>query len=125
MFPPTKNSKLAQRLQDALRLTRSFLLLEDDREVDWEVDQDERGLAIHPHRRALRGPSSVRRPGQPPGRQQLCLCPIEPSAARAPGRAHRQGAQQPPRQPSGRSSDKAGRHEGAIRCPRGEQARRA
>jgi len=28
-----------------LRLTRSILLLEDDREVDWEVDRDERARA--------------------------------------------------------------------------------
>ena len=32
----------AQRALGALRLARSFLLLEDDYEVDWEVDQDER-----------------------------------------------------------------------------------
>ena len=41
MFPSAKNSKLAQRTLGALRLTRSFLLLEDDYDVDWEVDWDE------------------------------------------------------------------------------------
>ena len=41
MFSPTRTSALAQRALGALRLTRSFLLLEDDYDVDWEVDPDE------------------------------------------------------------------------------------
>jgi hypothetical protein len=79
MFPRPHNSTLAQRALGALRRTRSFLLLEDDREVDWEVDQDERALAIHPHRVALRGRLSGRRPGEPAPRPQVCLCPIRAS----------------------------------------------
>jgi hypothetical protein len=38
MFASTKNSSLAQRTLGTLRLTRSFLMLEDDYDVDWEVD---------------------------------------------------------------------------------------
>jgi len=41
MFASVKHSSLAQRTLGALRLTRSFLLLEDDYDVDWEVDLDE------------------------------------------------------------------------------------
>ena len=45
------------------RLTRSFLLLEDDYDVDWEVDQDELGRGDHPHRAATarRGAADRRR----------------------------------------------------------------
>ena len=49
----------------ALRLTRSFLLLEDDYDVDWEVDRNEPAETLHPHRVALRGHS---RPGVPGSR---------------------------------------------------------
>jgi hypothetical protein len=51
----------------ALRLVRSFLLLEDDYDVDWEVDQDE-----HPHRRAIRPQHRERRPGTIEARKQVC-----------------------------------------------------
>jgi len=55
MFP-SANSSLARRALDALRLTRSFLTLEDDYAVDWEVDRDEPSReAPHPHRVPLRG----------------------------------------------------------------------
>jgi hypothetical protein len=50
----------------ALRLVRSFLLLEDDCS-DWEVDQDE-----HPHRQALRPQRRTRRPGAIEAREQVC-----------------------------------------------------
>jgi len=76
MFPSSPTSTLAQRVLGALRLSRSFLLLEDDREVDWEVDQDGRAQASHPHRTALRGRSGRRRPGQPPCQPQVCLYPV-------------------------------------------------
>jgi len=76
MFPPLQTSTLAERALGALRLSRSFLLLEDDREVDWEVDQEGRAQASHPHRAALRRRSSRRRPGQPPCQPQVCLCPV-------------------------------------------------
>jgi len=76
MFPYLPNSTFAQRALGALRLSRSFLLLEDDREVDWEVDQDGRAQASHPHRTALRGRSGRRRPGQPPCQPQVCLYPV-------------------------------------------------
>ena len=55
MFPTARTSTLAQRALGALRLTRSFLLLEDDYDVDWEVDQNEHLQAPHPHRAPLRG----------------------------------------------------------------------
>jgi hypothetical protein len=91
MFPSTKNSKLAQRTLGALRLTRSFLLLEDDYGVDWEVDRDEPVAQIHPHRAPLRGRTSSeraasRRAGQPAPREHACLSPIA-RPAHVPARA--------------------------------------
>jgi hypothetical protein len=88
MFPSGKNSTLAQRTLGALRLTRSFLLLEDDYDVDWEVDLDESLAQNHPHRATLRGPGSRsrrlpdRRPGEPISSDDRCLSPVEA----APGR---------------------------------------
>ncbi len=81
MFPSTKNSKLAQRTLGALRLTRSFLLLEDDYDVDWEVDWDESVTRTHPHRVPLRGltssrRSTPRRAGQPAPGMHVCLSPV-------------------------------------------------
>jgi hypothetical protein len=98
MFPLSPASTLAQRALGALRLTRSFLLLEDDREVDWEVDQDGRALAIHPHRAVLRGRLSHRRPGQPAGTPQVCLCPLNRSPAPAAPRQWRARLAQAPQQ---------------------------
>ncbi len=81
MFPSAKTSKLAQRSFGALRLTRSFLMLEDDYDVDWEVDEDEL-TQIHPHRMPLRESrrwrrSSTRRPGQIEPVKTLCLSPVK------------------------------------------------
>jgi hypothetical protein len=76
MFPSSRTSRLAQRAFDALRLTRSFLLLEDDYDVDWEVDQDEQTRVVHPHRRPLRGRRSPRRPGQTEASPLLCISPV-------------------------------------------------
>src|SRR5271169_6091287 len=90
MFPPS-NHQLAQRALAAYRLTRSFLLLEDDYDVDWEVDQDERVQADHPHRGAL-GMWAIadrlahRRPGEPARAELACLCPVGRTAP-APTRA--------------------------------------
>jgi hypothetical protein len=83
MFASIKDSMLAQRTLGALRLTRSFLLLEDDYDVDWEVDEDEHQTQpTHPHRASLRGPGSrsrrlaKRRAGQIRQPCQHCLSPI-------------------------------------------------
>jgi hypothetical protein len=92
MFSSTDTPPLARRLLGALEVIRSFLLLEDDYDVDWEVDQDEpieshtRGSRLsardvtghgnHPHRMALRSRLDVRRPGVPVPREQVCLCPV-------------------------------------------------
>jgi hypothetical protein len=76
MFPHTPKSKLAQRALGAVRVARSFLLLEDDYEVDWEVGQDEPSHALHPHRAPLRRGCARRRPGQVPAPAQPCLSPI-------------------------------------------------
>ncbi|HEY4812078.1 MAG TPA: hypothetical protein VIH71_13575 [Solirubrobacteraceae bacterium] len=76
MFSPAPKTKLAQRTLGALRVARSFLMLEDDYDVDWEVDQDERTRVPHPHRAALRGGYAQRRVGQVPARPQACLCPM-------------------------------------------------
>ncbi len=92
MFSSTNPSPLARRLFGALDLVRSFLLLEDDYDVDWEVDQDELVEASgcgsrssdwngpergdHPHRVVLQSRLSMRRPGVPVAREQVCLCPV-------------------------------------------------
>ena len=91
MFPSSRTSTLARHTLGALRLARSFLLLEDDYDVDWEVDWNEPIGETHPHRAPLRGRSVSRRPGQPALRAQLCLCPIASSTGTPRGR---------PRQPS-------------------------
>jgi hypothetical protein len=83
MFSFAPTSKLAQHTLDALRMARSFLLLEDDYDVDWEVDQDELARSQHPHRIALgrgaplRGRRIARRPGAPAPTCHVCLCPVE------------------------------------------------
>jgi hypothetical protein len=76
MFCSTPKNKLAQRALDALRVARSFLLLEDDYEVDWEVGQDGRTRVSHPHRAPLRGGCAQRRAGEVPARRQACLSPV-------------------------------------------------
>lgn len=81
MFPFARTSPLKQRALDALGLVRSFLLLEDDDAVDWEVDGDGRKTVDHPHRAPLRGWElgelrERRRLGQPQERDHACLSPI-------------------------------------------------
>jgi hypothetical protein len=76
MFSPAPKTKLAQRALGALHVARSFLMLEDDYDVDWEVDQDELTRVPHPHRAPLRGGCAQRRVGQVPARPQACLSPI-------------------------------------------------
>ncbi len=72
-----------------LSLARSFLLLEDDYDVDWEVDQDESGRGDtrgrgdaatepHPHRSPLRGGCVPRRAGQPIPASHFCVSPVNP-----------------------------------------------
>ena len=92
MFP-SANPELAQRALRAYRLTRSFLLLEDDYDVDWEVDQDERVGADHPHRAVLSiwviaDRLAHRRPGEPERGNVPCLCPVgrtAPTSTRGEG----------------------------------------
>lgn len=85
VFCSPATSTLVQRARIVLSLTRSFLLLEDDDPVDWEVDGVERRIDGEPawaraHRRQLRErravPGLVRRAGQATPRPQPCLCPI-------------------------------------------------
>lgn len=87
MFSSTNPSPLARRLFGTLHLIRSFLLLEDGYEVDWEVDRHEcekspgSGLenpdrGVHPHRPALQSRLGARRPGAGAPREQVCLCPL-------------------------------------------------
>jgi len=83
MFSSPRTSTLGQRALGALGLVRSFLLLEDDYDVDWEVDQGERAGVDHPHRAPLQGRGAAsrrsrRRAGQPAPAVQLCLSPLEP-----------------------------------------------
>jgi len=93
MFPSTRTSTARQRALGALGLVRSFLLLEDDYDVDWEVDQDERAKVDHPHRAPLRGGLGRRRPGQLAHAPQHCISPVDHSAG------GRNGARRAPRQP--------------------------
>lgn len=74
MFSSLRTSSLAQRALGALDLARSFLMLEDDIAVDWEVDWDEPTTPVHPHRAPLRR-RTRRRVGQPEQAAQLCLSP--------------------------------------------------
>jgi hypothetical protein len=74
MFSSLRTSPLAQRALGALDLARSFLLLEDDYGVDWEVDRNEPIAPIHPHRAPLRR-RVARRPGTPPPLRQECIAP--------------------------------------------------
>jgi hypothetical protein len=98
MFPRSTPSPLTRRARNALSLARSFLLLEDDYDVDWEVDQDEFGQdrseidgisdrpargwdpMPHPHRTALRSRSARVRAGQTAHTPQVCVCPVERSS---------------------------------------------
>ncbi len=98
MFAKAKTSKLAQRTLGALRLTHSFLLLEDDYHVDWEVDRDEELAQTHPHRDALRGPGrrsrriGPRRGGEPAAATQACISPVQaPARPAGPARRARPG----------------------------------
>jgi len=107
MFPRSTPPPLTRRARNALSLARSFLLLEDDYDVDWEVDQVEPGRGdacgradtpgeshepgprhvvgrhdtatadLHPHRRPLRRRSARVRAGQPAPAFQVCLCPLD------------------------------------------------
>jgi hypothetical protein len=80
MFSSSRTSTLGQRALGAFGLVRSFLLLEDDYDVDWEVDQEPVEVD-HPHRAALRGRAITdrlahRRPGQLESPAQVCLTPM-------------------------------------------------
>jgi len=73
---------LAQRLVDALRLGRSLLLLDGDREgVGWEVERDEPAQVEHPHRAPLQSRLAARRNGQGEPAVQPCLSPVRPRPA--------------------------------------------
>jgi hypothetical protein len=75
MFPSLRTSTLAQRTLGALDLARSFLMLEDDHGVDWEVDRNEPFTPVHPHRAPLRRRFRARRPGERPPALQDCISP--------------------------------------------------
>jgi hypothetical protein len=81
VFPSSRTSRLTQRALGALRLTRSFLLLEDDYDVDWEVDPNEHSQAPHPHRVPLRASLPARRAGAPSPASHVCLSPVRGSVA--------------------------------------------
>jgi len=88
MFSSLRTSPLAQRTFGALDLARSFLLLEDDYAVDWEVDRDEPQTPVHPHRAPLRKRFSERRPGSPLPAPQDCISPTfygQPAMRRTAG----------------------------------------
>ena len=89
-----------------LAVVRSFLLLEDDCEIDWEVadepiepswrgSRSSTGIEVdhagHPHREALRSRLGDRRPGAGRPREQVCLCPLPPSVQRRGREEQREG----------------------------------
>jgi hypothetical protein len=91
MFPSWRTSPLAQRALGALDLARSFLLLEDDYAVDWEVDRNEPDAPVHPHRVPLSRRSHARRAGGNIEVHHVCLSPIfkgERSGRRSAAAAH-------------------------------------
>ncbi len=92
MFSSLRTSPLAQRALGALDLARSFLMLEDDIAVDWEVDRDEPTQPVHPHRVPLRRRSEARRPGLPAPVYHVCLTPT------FNGQPARQGIARAPRE---------------------------
>jgi hypothetical protein len=95
MFARAKTSTLAQRTLGALRLTHSFLMLEDDYDVDWEVDRNEELTQSHPHRVPLCGPgrrprsAADRRAGEVAKPPQPCLSPIGCTPGRGSARHKR------------------------------------
>ena len=76
MFPNRTAKRFAQRALGALGTARSFLLLEDDTQLDWEVDWERRADRPHPHRTPLRGRFVRRRAGQPEAARQVCMTPV-------------------------------------------------
>ena len=118
MFSSTCTSQhrapFVRRLTSALLLIRSFLLLEDDCDVDWEVEWDEGTKLVgrdtsghasvalrpelggsegegHPHRMALQSRLGDRRPGEATQREAMCLCPV-PRRERRPIEAGQRGS---------------------------------
>jgi len=75
MFSSLRTSPIAQRTLGALDLARSFLLLEDDALVDWEVDRNGHSQPVHPHRAPLRTRRPARRPGSPEPVAHECISP--------------------------------------------------
>lgn len=75
---PTPFASFTGRSRAVLSAVRSLLLLEDDADVDWEVDQERAAATPHPHRGRLGAASRrrARRPGQPPAAEQVCLSPL-------------------------------------------------
>src|ERR1700675_909086 len=104
MFPTRRTSQVLQRASGALVLLRSFLLLEDDHEIDWEVDQEPAQPIEHPHRAALSGRPlkllrASRRPGATAASPHVCISPISRAAAAGALSEHlpRGGSTQPRR----------------------------
>jgi hypothetical protein len=93
MFPSLRTFALAQQALAAFRLSRSFLLLEDDDCVDWEVDRSEPAGARPPRaplrERTFESRGGLRRPGQAAPAPQVCTSPVGPAASSAPRRRKR------------------------------------
>jgi hypothetical protein len=76
-------STFTQRALAAAGMLRSFLLLEDDRSVDWEVDQDGETREVQVRRAPLHERRlKPRRPGESPARPHVCLAPVEATSVR-------------------------------------------
>jgi hypothetical protein len=94
MFPSWRTFALAQQALAAFRLTRSFLLLEDDDCVDWEVDWSE-SAGARPERAPLRERISRRqrprqRQGQPTPVRQICVFTAGPAMTNQRRQARRE-----------------------------------
>lgn len=126
MFPSWRTSALAQQALSAFRLTRSFLLLEDDDRVDWEVDGGEPADARPsgaPLREGIcRRRTARQRPGQPPAAPQVCALrwPLAQASRTHRGRSsHRRdtrAALSPPGAPIARARCTRPAHTGLLRC---------
>lgn len=108
MFDSSRTSRLTRRARAALSLARSFLLLEDDYDVDWEVDQDEQSQGEPAWARAHRGelrernaaPGLARRTGRLARRAGQATPRPQPCLWACPGRVYRETACVPDRRGS-------------------------
>ena len=103
LAPKARVPRLRSIFARPLSLARSFLLLEDDYDVDWEVDQDESGRGDtrgrgdaatepHPHRSPLPPGDALPRTSRPAGPGVTLLCVARSTAVTSVHQHKRAGA---------------------------------